>query len=101
MGFERIVGLTLKDDKGYQSYREAMTPILIRYGGRFRFDFSVAKTLITEGDGEINRVFVMTFPDQSTHDRFFSDPEYKAIRAKHYDPSVKTSTVISQYTIPG
>ena len=28
MGFEELVGLTVIDDKGYQAYRDAMTPIL-------------------------------------------------------------------------
>lgn len=99
MGFEELVGLTVNDDKNYQAYRDAMTPILTRYGGRFRYDFSVSKTLKTEGDGEINRVFVIAFPDQSTHDRFFADSAYQAIRAKYFSPSVKTATIISQYDV--
>ena len=49
---------------------------------------------------EINRVFVIAFPDQAAHDRFFSDPAYQAIRAKHFIPSVKTRTLIAQYTLP-
>ena len=45
MAFERLVGLTVADSAGYQAYRDAMTPILARCGGRFRYDFIVSKTL--------------------------------------------------------
>ena len=100
MAYERHVGLTVKDEAGYQSYREAMTPLLTACGGKFRFDFLVSKTLKSEGAADINRVFVLWFPDRATKERFFADPAYLAIRAKYYEPSVKAATTIAEFETP-
>jgi len=99
MPFERLVALTISDEQGYQSYRDGMTPLLNAAGADFRFDFIVSKVLKTAGDTEINRVFLIRFPNRATRERFFSDPAYLAIRTRYYGPSVKTATVIAEYEV--
>ncbi len=97
MGFEMLVGLTLTNESVYQQYREAMAPILVRYGGGFRYDFKVAKTLKTENDDEINRVFVIYFKNRVSKDAFFADPEYLVAKEKYFLSSVKTTSIIAEY----
>lgn len=98
MSFERIAGLFVTDDAAYDTYRAEMKPIMARYGGAFRFDFRVSETLTSSAPHEINRVFLMRFPDEASCDAFFADPEYLAVRARLFDASVRAVSVIARYT---
>lgn len=89
------MGLHVTDDDEYQKYRQGMVPILESYGASFRFDFKIAEVLISESDCEINRVFVIDFPSKGKMDQFFADPNYLAVRNRHYEASVSESTIIS------
>jgi uncharacterized protein (DUF1330 family) len=88
MVFERCMGLMVRDEEGYQRYRDAMTPLLQKAGGRFRYDFRVSEALITESSDPINRVFIISFANKDSHDAFFSDPAYQKIRKEHLNDSV-------------
>jgi uncharacterized protein (DUF1330 family) len=100
MSFERLVGLFVTDETVYEAYRAAMKPILARYGGAFQFDFRVADTLLSQTTHPINRVFIIRFPDEQSHNAFFSDPEYVAVRTQLFNASVGGSTIIARYTKP-
>ncbi|MCZ6856513.1 MAG: hypothetical protein O7F70_00805 [Gemmatimonadetes bacterium] len=39
---EILRGLNVADNDGYQAYRDAMFPLLERFGGGFRYDFTIA-----------------------------------------------------------
>ena len=97
MSFERCVGLEVADEVLYRQYRDGMTPILERYGGAFRYDFVIAKTLKSETPAVINRLFVTAFKDKATHDAFFADAEYQKVREMFFKPSVRNSTVLATY----
>jgi uncharacterized protein (DUF1330 family) len=97
MPFEMTVGLLVTDQERYVQYRAEMTPLLEAAGGRFRYDFDVARTLKSEASHDINRVFVIQFPDQASRDRFFADPRYLDIRARLFDTSVAGMTRIAVY----
>lgn len=99
MSFERCVGLEVVDEALYQQYRDGMTPILARYGGVFRYDFNIAKTLKSETAAPINRLFITTFKDKASHDAFFADPEYQKVRDRFFKPAVRNSTVLAMYEI--
>lgn len=92
-----LIGLQVSDVAGYRRYREAMAPILRRYGGRFGYDFIVSEVLRSEVEAPINRVFTLVFADEATRERFFSDPEYQAVRAEHFEPAVDSVTKIAEY----
>ena len=68
-------------------------------GGRFRYDFEVARTLKTEASHDINRFFVLQFPDRVSKERFFTDPAYLKIRARLFEKAVEGNTVIAEYAI--
>ena len=88
MAYEIIIGLRVTDQKGYVTYRELMLPILSSYDGRFIHDFEVSKTLLSLEAGEINRLFMIRFPDKQAMESFFSDAGYIEIRKNHFDKSV-------------
>jgi uncharacterized protein (DUF1330 family) len=92
-----LIGLEVKDDALYRRYREEMTPILHRYGGGFGYDFVIAKTLKSEGDGPINRVFTIYFPDREVSARFFGDAAYQQIRGASFEPAVGAVTTLATF----
>ena len=95
MKYERIMGIHVNNDKEYQRYRDGMMPILNSFGGAFGFDFKVAEVLITKTDDDINRVFTIEFPSKEVMESFFSDPEYLAVKKRHFNNSVSSTTTIS------
>ena len=97
MAFERLVGLQVIDEAGYQAYRDAMTPLLVACGGGFGYDFKIAEVLKSATPEPINRVFTLHFPDQATMETFFADPRYQEIRRQHFDRSVAAVTRIAAY----
>lgn len=97
MAFEMLVGLQVNDDAGYTCYREAMTPILARFGGGFRYDFRVAEVLRQESESPINRVFTIHFADKASSEAFFSDPAYLEIRNEFFARSVGVTTILASY----
>ncbi|MEZ4389023.1 MAG: DUF1330 domain-containing protein [Candidatus Krumholzibacteriia bacterium] len=97
MTIERLVGLQVIDEAGYQAYREHMTPILHAHGGGFGYDFRIAEVLRSATAAPINRVFTIHFPDAAALDAFFSDPGYLAVRATYYAPSVSHATELARY----
>jgi len=94
-----LFGLEVTDDAGYARYREAMTPILARYGGAFGCDFVVARVLRGPSP-RINRVFTILFPDRGSRERFFADEDYRAVRARWFQPSVGVVEVLEEGTVP-
>jgi len=92
-----IYGLRVNDDELYSRYREAMAPILRRYGGAFVYDFVVSRVLRQPVDAPINRLFSMTFPEKDAAERFFSDAEYRKIRGELFDSAVGSVTCLAAY----
>jgi len=97
MAIERLVGLNVVNDKLYNTYREQMFPLLMKYGGSFGYDFKVSEVLKSEVSKPINRVFTIFFESEELMDDFFSNDEYLKIREKYFDSAVDFSTTISKY----
>jgi len=91
---ERLMGLDVADHDGYKAYRDAMSPLLERIGGGFRYDFTIAETLRNSAGHEINRLFVIHFPNRQAQDRFLDDEAYREIRGRLFDPSVRAATIL-------
>ncbi len=95
--FEILIGLNVIDEDGYQKYRDEMTPILESVGGEFRYDFTIKKTLKSETENNINRFFIMSFPNEQLRKDFFNYPDYKAINKQYLKSSVTDITMIAEY----
>ena len=98
--FVQLYGLQVDDDAAYQRYRAEMTPILHHYGGRFGYDFVVARVLAREAEGAINRVFTIAFPDRAASDGFYADPAYLEVRRTWFAPAVSAVTTIASFDEP-
>jgi uncharacterized protein (DUF1330 family) len=97
MAFEMTVGLFVADQEKYAQYRAEIAPLLEAAGGRFRYDFEVARTLKGEANHDINRLFVLQFPDRSSKESFFTDSRYLEIRARLFTQAVEAVAVIAEY----
>lgn len=97
MSYEMLVGLNVVDDKGYQQYREAMTPILESYGGGFGFDGKVSEVLLPLENQDINRVFTVFFNDRQAMEQFFAHPEYLKIKEQYFQKSVASTVILASY----
>jgi uncharacterized protein (DUF1330 family) len=94
---EVLIGLHVTDEAGYTNYRDGMTPILHDMGAYFRLDLRVSEMLKGDGEDPFNRVFIISFPDEETMDRFFSNEQYQNVRSQYFDPSVKSFSKIASF----
>lgn len=99
VGYEMTVGLRVIDQELYTAYRAEMTPLLEAVGGSFRFDCEVARVLRGGEAFEINRLFVIGFPDREAKEMFFADPRYVEIRARLFSRSVAGMKIIAEYEL--
>lgn len=96
----QLHGLQTADPAMYRTYREHMTPILHRHGGRFGYDFQVAAVLASERAHPIDRVFTIAFPDRAAAERFFADPAYLEVRRTYFAPSVAAFSLLAAFDEP-
>ena len=94
--YEMTVGLLVVDHEQYAQYRAEIAPLLQAAGAGFRYDFEVARTLKREAEHDINRVFVLQFPDRAAQERFFKEARYREIRARFYERAVQGTTIIAE-----
>ena len=94
---ELLIGLHVTDDDMYTRYREGMTPILHKYGGSFRYDFRISQVLKAETNDQINRLFIISFPDAEAKDGFFANEEYQKVKLEFFEPSVRSVQVLAEY----
>lgn len=94
---EILVGMHITDQDAYARYRAGMTPILESMGGCFRYDMRVSELLKGDADEPFNRVFILSFPDDATRDRFFTDPDYLRVREAHFTGAVGSFRILATY----
>ncbi|OUR75755.1 DUF1330 domain-containing protein [Marinomonas sp. 42_23_T18] len=97
MTYELLVALKVTDDIMYQAYREAMAPILVQFGGRFCYDFSIANVLKAQKGEAINRVFTLNFPSEQDKNDFFNDDAYQVVKARYFENSVAEVHILASY----
>ena len=90
---EMLMGVQVIDETGYARYRSEMMPLLEAHGGRFVLDVLVSEILRTPTPSAFNRLFVVRFPSAQQRDAFFANPEYAAIRARWFEPSVSGGVI--------
>ena len=64
MPFDMTTVRFVADQDKYAQYRAEIAPLLNAIGGAFRYDFEINKTLKSEAGHDINRVFILRFPNR-------------------------------------
>jgi len=96
---EILMALRVTDEDMYARYRAHMTPLLQACGGTFGVDVRVAEVLKNPGTEPFNRLFTIRFPSLSTHEAFFSDPDYLSVRERFFAGSVAYVVRLGRYEV--
>ena len=84
-----VAQLKVHDPAMFQRYREAVTPLIDRFGGRYRVRGGALDVL--EGDWPLPRLVVIEFQSKDAARLFYESPEYQKIlplRQKSADGTV-------------
>jgi uncharacterized protein (DUF1330 family) len=72
-----LAQLTVHDPNAYQHYREAVAPLVDRFGGRYRVRGGAIDVL--EGEFGAERLVVIEFQSRDAARLFYDSPEYQQI----------------------
>jgi len=73
-----IVQMTINDEPQYQKYREAVVPLIVKFGGKFAI--RGGKVGILEGNHDGRRLVVFEFPTLEAIHAFWNSPEYVPVK---------------------
>ena len=74
-----IVQSAISDEQQYQKYREAVIPLILRFGGKFVVKGSKVDAL--EGHHDGRRMVRFEFPSMDAINAFWNSPEYVPVKA--------------------
>lgn len=72
-----VAHLEVTDAKTFERYREAVAPLVDRYGGRYRI--RGGDTEVLEGEWSVSRLVVIEFQTRDAARLFYESPEYQQI----------------------
>ena len=72
-----VAQLKVHDPATFQRYRDAVTPLVDRFGGRFRVRGGGLDVL--EGDWPLPRLVILEFQSKDAARLFYDSPEYQQI----------------------
>lgn len=72
-----IANLDVTDKAGFDEYRQKVTPLIAKFGGRYLVRGGEVRTL--EGNLPIHRLVVLEFPSLEAAQRFYDSPEYQPL----------------------
>ena len=72
-----VAQLKVNDPAAFQRYRDAVTPLVDRFGGRFRVRGGELEVL--EGDWPLPRLVIIEFQSRDAARLFYDSPEYQQI----------------------
>jgi uncharacterized protein (DUF1330 family) len=72
-----VAQLKVRDPAAFQRYREAVTPLVDQFGGRFRVRGGDLE--VREGDWPWPRLVIIEFPSKDAARLFYESPEYQKI----------------------
>ena len=87
-----IAHIQITDPERFERYREAVPPIIERYGGRYLIRGGAAETL--EGDWTVPRLVVLEFADHDEAKRFYHSPAYQEILPIRLGASTGTAAIV-------
>jgi uncharacterized protein (DUF1330 family) len=72
-----VAQVRIHDPETYQGYRDAVPPLVDRFGGRFRARGGELEVL--EGEWPLPRLVIIEFPSRDAARLFYDSPEYQKI----------------------
>ena len=73
-----IVDIDVKDPQKFEAYRQEVPGLVEKHGGKFLVRAGEFEVL--EGDWVPTRLVIFQFPDRSSVDNLFNDPDYQPMK---------------------
>lgn len=74
-----IVNVDVKDPTVYEEYKARVPALIRKYGGEYLV--RGGNFIIVEGDWKPSRLVMLRFPDITSAQSLFNDPEYQPLKA--------------------
>lgn len=74
-----MVQSTIADEKKFQKYREAVVPLIVKFGGKLLI--RAGKVEVLEGQPDERPMVVFEFPSMEAVHAFWNSPEYVPVKA--------------------
>ena len=87
-----VAQLKVNDPAAFQRYREAVTPLVDRFGGRFRV--RGGELDVVEGDWAWPRLVIIEFQSKDAARLFYESPEYQKILSLRQASSQGTVAIV-------
>ena len=88
-----VAQLKVHDPAMFQRYREAVTPLVDRFGGRFRVRGGELEVL--EGDWPLPRLVIIEFQSRDAARLFYDSPEYQKILPLRQESADGTVAIVA------
>ena len=72
-----IANIDVTDAAGFDEYRQKVSPLIEKYGGRYLVRGGDSKTL--EGKLPVKRLVVLEFPTMEAAQRFYDSADYRPV----------------------
>ncbi len=89
-----MVQSTISNEEQYQKYREAVVPLIMKFGGKF--SIRGGKVEILEGEPDGRPMVVFEFPSIEAIHAFWNSPEYVPVKILR-----KGAAVLNIWAVPG
>ena len=90
-----IASLDIHDPATYQRYREQVSPLIARFGGRYLVRGGEIET--KEGDLSLKRLIILEFPDMPTAQAFYDSPEYQPVMQLRLQSATSSVALVPGY----
>jgi uncharacterized protein (DUF1330 family) len=90
-----IANIDVHDPNTFAEYREKVTPLIARFGGRYLVRGGKLRKL--EGDLEFKRLIVLEFPSLADAERFYDCPEYRPLIALRGASTMSDVVIVEGY----
>jgi uncharacterized protein (DUF1330 family) len=89
-----MVQSTISNEEQYQKYRDAVVPLIMKFGGKF--SIRGGKVEILEGEPDGRSMVVFEFPSMEAIHAFWNSPEYVPVKMLR-----KGAATVNVWAVPG
>ncbi len=90
-----IANIDIRDPHAFEEYRQKVSPLITRFGGRYLVRGGKLRNL--EGELNLKRLVVLEFPSLENAQRFYDSPEYKPLLDLRTASTVSDVAIVEGY----
>ncbi|KAA0107627.1 DUF1330 domain-containing protein [Methylobacterium sp. P1-11] len=94
-----IVDIDVQDQERFARYREAVPPVVAKFGGRYLVKAGTLHSM--EGDFELKRLVILEFPSMDAARAFYESPEYAPLLKLRLESAPSKMVLVEGWVPPG